>query len=71
MQAGSSSKIFAALIGQQVKLVVQEPFQERPRTYYGTIESIESNFVLFRTDKGLGSFNTNFIIAVKPQGGMP
>jgi len=71
MQAGSSSKIFAALIGQQVKLVVQEPYQDKPRTYYGCVESIEGNFLLFKTKKGLGSFNVNFVIAIKPQEGRP
>jgi len=65
----TGSRLFHALIGQRVKLVVQEPYQPKPRTYYGAIEGVEDNFLLFRSAQGLGSFNIQYIIAVKPQEG--
>ncbi len=59
--------LFERLIGQPVKLVVQEPGQEKPRTYYGKIEDINDTLILFKSSQGYGSFGLQYVIAVKPQ----
>jgi len=59
---------FGQLIGQFVKLVVQEPGQEI-HTIYGTLLDIGNGFVLFKSRYGIGSFNLQYVIAIKPREG--
>lgn len=59
---------FKSLIGQSVKLVIQEPGQ-RVHTIYGELLDIGNGLILFRSQDGIGSFNLKYVVAIKPRGG--
>jgi len=59
---------FNSLIGQSVKLVVQEPGQ-RVHTIYGRLLDIGNGLILFKSKDGIGSFNMKYIVAIKPREG--
>jgi len=64
----SNGDSFKSLIGQSVKLVIQEPGQ-RPHTIYGKLLDIGNGLILFKSKDGIGSFNTRYIVAIKPKEG--
>lgn len=56
------------LLGKFVKIVYQEPGMEKPHTLYGTLIDICNGLIVFESSQGLGSFNIQYVIAIKPTG---
>jgi len=54
------------LIGKKVKLVVKEPGSIKPEAIRGKIIDITDKMVVFETRHGIGSFNFDYVIAIKP-----
>jgi len=57
---------FKSLIGKPVKLVVKEPGQ-RVHTIYGKLLEIGNGLILFESKHGVGSYNLQYVIAIKPR----
>jgi len=64
----SNENDFSSLVGKAVKLVVQEPGQ-KVYTIYGKLLDIGNGLILFKSKDGIGSFNTRYIVAIKPKEG--
>jgi len=56
------------LIGKPVKLVVKEPGQ-RVHTLYGRLLEIGNGLIVFESKFGIGSYNLQYVIAIKPREG--
>jgi len=63
----SNESSFASLIGSSVKLVIQEPGQ-RVHTLYGKLLDIGNGLIVFESKYGIGSYNLQYVIAIKPRG---
>jgi len=59
---------FKWLIGKPVKLVVKEPGQ-KVHTIYGKLLEIGNGLVLFESQYGIGSYNLQYVVAIKPKEG--
>jgi len=69
MKMSSATNSFQELIGKRCKLVVKEPGDTHPKAIHGQVKDINDTLLLFESDRGIGSYNLQFIIAIKPQQG--
>ena len=53
-------------IGKTMKVVVQEPTDDRPKAFEATIAGIEKNMLIIDTDSGVGAYKIDYVIAIKP-----
>ena len=57
---------FEVFVGKKVKLVVKEPGDLDPKAIFGKVKGIDGNFLLFESKHGIGCYNLEVIIAIKP-----
>lgn len=57
---------FEIFIGKKVKLVVKEPGDLNPKAIFGKVKNVDNNFLFFESQHGIGCYNLDVIIAIKP-----
>jgi len=60
-----------SLVGEQVKVVTQEPGNTAPTIIFCTIEGLDKQFLIIRSRDGVGCISLDHIITVKPLGDTP
>lgn len=63
MESSNNLNVF---IGRDVKLVFQEPGDNKPKALTANIQSVENGLVVFESWKGIGCIKIDYIIAIKP-----